>query len=119
MVDAQKLRIEILKYLRSRNGEQKGLNGGNWATRLAAESALGFIGIEEVQSELKCMCAEGIVELTKWDTRLGGWYRYQPNDGPAIESLFFGWGTFDVQITSEGRWFLNVPRGPIGFQPRA
>jgi hypothetical protein len=118
MVNPERLRIATLKYLRVRNGEQLGLNAGNWAIRLATEQGLGYVGPEEVEAEIKCLCAEGIVQLSKWDDRLGGLYQYHSTDGAIIERQFFGFGCFDVRITDGGRWYLNVPTRSIGFQPQ-
>ena len=64
-VNPERLRIATLKYLRVRNGEQLGLNAGNWAVRLATKQGLGYVGPEEVEAEMKCLCAEGFMQLSK------------------------------------------------------
>jgi hypothetical protein len=115
MIDTEKLRTAILKRLRMINGEQKGLNTNNWDVLLRPE--LGVVDLAEIQSAMKRLCADGIVRLIKYDKELGGEYEYHPDDSPAIEGPFFGFGSFDVLISDQGRRFLNVPGGRIGFQP--
>jgi hypothetical protein len=117
MIDTEKLDTAILKRLRIMNGEQKGHSTNNWSVLLQPE--LGLVDPAEIQSAMKRLCADGIARLKKWDEKLGGAYEYRPDDSPAIENQFFGFGAFDVLITDQGRRFLNVPGGRIGFQQPA
>jgi hypothetical protein len=100
------------------NGEQKGQNTGNWSVLLQQELGT-FVGPAEVQSAMKRLCADGIIRLKKYDEKLDGMYEYRWDDTPAIETQFFGFCSFDVLITDQGRRFLNVPVGRIGFQQPA
>ncbi len=115
MTDTHKLETAILKQLTKMNGKREGLSSINWATLLQPE--LGWVDPAEVESAMKRFSCDGIVLLTKYDEKLGGRHEYRLDDGPAVEKQFFGFGSFDVVITDQGRRFLNPPRGPIGFQP--
>ncbi len=117
MIDTERLDTAILKRLRLMNGEQKSHSTNNWSVLLQPD--LGVVDPAEIQSAMKRLCADGIVRLRKYDEKLGGVYEYPPDDSSAIETQFFGWGSFDVLITDQGRRFLNVPVGRIGFQQPA
>lgn len=117
MIDTEKLETAILKRLRIMNGEQKSHSTNNWAVLLQPE--LGVVDPAEIQSAMKRLCADGIVRLKKYDEKLGGTFEYHLDVSPAIEGRFFGFGCFDVLITDQGRRFLNVSSGRIGFQQPA
>jgi len=120
MIDTGKLDAAILKRLSIMNGEQKGLSTINWATLLQQqEKEFRTVDPAEVESAMKRLRADGLVRLTKYDEELGGRHEYRLDDSAAIERRFFGFSSFDVLITDEGRRFLNVPRGRIGFQQTA
>lgn len=114
MIDTGKLDTAILKRLRMMNGEQKGQNTSNWSVLLIDELGT-FVDPVEVKSAMKRLCADGTVRLKKYDEKLDGVYEYRWDDSPAIENQFFGFGSFDVWISDQGRRFLNVPVGRIGF----
>jgi hypothetical protein len=117
MIDTEKLDTAIMKRLSIMNGDQKGLNTNNWDVLLRPE--LGVVDLAEIQSAMKRLCADGIVRLRKYDEKLGGDYEYRPDGSPAIENQFFGFGSFDVLITDQGRRFLSVRGGQIGFKQPA
>jgi hypothetical protein len=114
---ADKLDREILKHLRGVNGAQDA-SIGQWLNVLQERSG-EWADYAEVESAMKRLRADGIVRLMKYHPELNRLYEYHGNEGDAFDRWFFGFASFEVRITDQGRRYWNVPRGKIGFQQSA
>ena len=115
MINTDKLDNAILKRLRTANGKQPAST--IWWVNHLQEQTGELPDRAEVISAMKRLHADGVVRLKKYIDALGGLYEYQGNESDVDELEFFGFATFEVMITDQGRRFWN--RAPIGFQRQA
>jgi hypothetical protein len=109
VLNADRLDRAILAQLRRANGSWD-VNVPYWMTHIQKE--LGTVpDYAEIVSAMKRLFAEGLVDLRKHSKEYPGTY-----SGPQDDWWFFGYYTFEVSITDQGRRFWNVATAPIGFE---
>jgi len=114
VINTDKLDKAILKHLRLVDGKQDASTIW-WLSRL--QEQIGVLpDYAEIVSAMKRLRADGTVCLQKYIDERDGLYEYRGDESDADDHEFFGFATFEVRITDEGRRVWNVPRNPIGFQ---
>ena len=114
MIDTDKLDNAILKHLHLVNGRQDASTIW-WLSRL--QDQIGELpDYAEVVSAMKRLQADGVVRLRKYINEHGGLYEYSGSESDLDDHQFFGFASFEVMVTDQGRRLWNVPSSQIGFQ---
>ena len=115
---AERLEYAILETVVSIFKGRQQDSWGGWATQVIARGLdQSSFDQPDLLSALKRLWKRGFLRLTKPDTQRREAYRYSGNE--ADDSQFFFHGTFNADITDEGRAYWDAirfePGLPIGF----